>query len=80
MELELLEPSAMEPLRSEFKRLLERLLPETAGLVDAFDHDDFVLNSELGRADGRAYAGLWSRKSTHADNFDANATKVKMPK
>ena len=50
-------------MRSYFVFLTFR--PEAVALVDAFDHSDYLLNSPLGRFDGKVYEDLlrWAQRS-----------------
>lgn len=48
-------------LRDICTALLAELRPEAVALVDAFNFPDFLLNSTLGRADGRVYQALFEK-------------------
>ncbi|RKP06830.1 acyl-CoA dehydrogenase/oxidase [Thamnocephalis sphaerospora] len=52
-------PHQVQMLRAQLSTTLSALLPDAVGLVDAFDFPDYVLDSTLGRSDGRAYENLW---------------------
>ncbi|KAF8971984.1 acyl-coenzyme A oxidase [Entomortierella lignicola] len=56
-----LSPAQCNSLRSQVKILVASLADEAIGLVDAFDHPDFLLNSALGASDGDAYKRLWDK-------------------
>ncbi|KAG0304511.1 hypothetical protein BGZ98_005426, partial [Dissophora globulifera] len=51
-------PAQCQSLRAQVKGLVASLADEVIGLVDAFDHPDFLLNSALGASDGDAYKRL----------------------
>ncbi|KAG0037234.1 acyl-coenzyme A oxidase [Podila clonocystis] len=61
-------PAQCLSLRAQVKRLVAGLADEAVGLVDAFDHPDFLLNSALGAADGDAYKRLWDKAQTEPLN------------
>lgn len=42
-------------LRNARRRLVRALRPQAVALVDALGHEDYVLNSALGRRDGDVY-------------------------
>ena len=46
------------------------LRPECVALVDAFDISDTVLNSALGKYDGKVYEALYAAAKTSALNYD----------
>lgn len=52
---------------SSAKTLLKNLRPNAVGLVDAWNFPDYLLNSALGRYDGRVYEALFN-----SVQFDAN--------
>ncbi|KAF9109537.1 acyl-coenzyme A oxidase [Mortierella sp. AM989] len=54
-------PAQCTSLRAQVKVLVASLADEAVGLVDAFDHPDFLLNSALGASDGDAYKRLWDK-------------------
>ncbi|KAF9026086.1 acyl-coenzyme A oxidase [Podila verticillata] len=54
-------PVQCQSLRAQVKTLVAGLADEAVGLVDAFDHPDFLLNSALGASDGDAYKRLWDK-------------------
>jgi acyl-CoA oxidase len=47
-------------VKSRVRGLLKELRPDVIGLVDAFDFPDFLLNSALGRYDGKVYESLYN--------------------
>ena len=47
-------------VKGRVRALLKELKPDVIGLVDAFDFPDFLLNSALGRYDGKVYEGLYN--------------------
>ncbi|KAG0344104.1 Peroxisomal acyl-coenzyme A oxidase 1, partial [Gamsiella multidivaricata] len=49
-------------------QLVASLADDAVGLVDAFDHPDFLLNSALGANDGDAYRRLWDKAQTEPLN------------
>ena len=51
-------------------RLCELLRPECVALVDAFDISDTVLNSALGKYDGRVYEALYKSARHSSLNYD----------
>ena len=59
-------------ISGRIKELLSQLRPNAVVLVDAFDFNDKLLNSVLGRYDGNVYENLfeWARRSP------LNATEV----
>ncbi|KAF9306531.1 acyl-coenzyme A oxidase [Mortierella antarctica] len=61
-------PAQCLSLRAQVKSLVAGLADEAVGLVDAFDHPDFLLNSALGAADGDAYKRLWDKAQTEPLN------------
>ncbi|GJJ70708.1 acyl-CoA oxidase [Entomortierella parvispora] len=61
-------PAQCQSLRAQVKALVASLADEAIGLVDAFDHPDFLLNSALGAADGNAYKRLWDKAQTEPLN------------
>ncbi|KAF9432516.1 acyl-coenzyme A oxidase [Entomortierella beljakovae] len=54
-------PAQCTSLRAQVKAVVASLADDAIGLVDAFDHPDFVLNSALGASDGDAYKRLWNK-------------------
>ncbi|KAI9597771.1 acyl-CoA dehydrogenase/oxidase C-terminal [Syncephalis fuscata] len=54
-------PSQVCLLREQLTDTLAGLLPESVRLVDAFDFPDYVLDSALGRRDGKVYRALWDK-------------------
>ncbi|KAG0250848.1 acyl-coenzyme A oxidase [Mortierella polycephala] len=63
-----LSPSQCQSLRAQVKALVTSLADDAIGLVDAFDHPDFLLNSALGANDGDAYKRLWDKAQTEPLN------------
>jgi acyl-CoA oxidase len=61
-------PAQCQSLRAQVKNLVASLADEAIGLVDAFDHPDFLLNSALGASDGDAYKRLWDKAQTEPLN------------
>ncbi|KAG0332026.1 acyl-coenzyme A oxidase [Podila humilis] len=61
-------PAQCLSLRAQVKSLVAGLADEAVGLVDAFDHPDFLLNSALGASDGDAYKRLWDKAQTEPLN------------
>ncbi|KAG0049484.1 acyl-coenzyme A oxidase [Gryganskiella cystojenkinii] len=61
-------PAQCHSLRAQVKDLVASLADEAVGLVDAFDHPDFLLNSALGASDGDAYRRLWNKAQTEPLN------------
>ncbi|KAK3825390.1 MAG: acyl-CoA dehydrogenase/oxidase [Benniella sp.] len=61
-------PAQCQSLRAQVKNLVASLADDAIGLVDAFDHPDFLLNSALGASDGDAYKRLWDRAQTEPLN------------
>lgn len=53
--------SAYGPLTKRIKKLLRKLRPHAISLVDAWNIPDFLLNSCLGRYDGRVYESLYEQ-------------------
>ena len=51
-------------------KLCVLLRPECVALVDAFDISDTVLNSALGKQDGRVYEALFEAAKSSAMNYD----------
>jgi len=49
----------IQMIQSAVEELLTRLRPNALALVDAFDIPDRVLNSTLGRSDGKVYEALY---------------------
>eukprot|EP00921_Rhytidocystis_pertsovi_P008302 GHVQ01013612.1.p1 GENE.GHVQ01013612.1~~GHVQ01013612.1.p1 ORF type:complete len:751 (-),score=81.28 GHVQ01013612.1:452-2704(-) len=52
-----------EELQKTIKTLLKEFRPNAVGLTDAFGFPDYLLNSALGKYDGRVYEALY--KATH---------------
>ncbi|KAG7310801.1 hypothetical protein JYU34_003629 [Plutella xylostella] len=48
----------VQELQQQYEDLLQKIRPNTVGLVDAFDLRDEILNSTLGAYDGRVYERL----------------------
>lgn len=46
-------------LASKVQELMSEIRPQAVGLVDAFAVPDYVLNSALGRSDGKVYESLF---------------------
>ncbi|KAF9946688.1 acyl-coenzyme A oxidase [Mortierella alpina] len=61
-------PAQCQSLRAQVKSLVASLADEAVGLVDAFDHPDFLLNSALGATDGDAYKRLWDKAQSEPLN------------
>ncbi|KAG0199347.1 acyl-coenzyme A oxidase [Mortierella sp. GBA30] len=61
-------PAQCQSLRAQVKDLVASLADEAVGLVDAFDHPDFLLNSALGASDGDAYRRLWDKAQSEPLN------------
>ncbi|KAI9226582.1 MAG: acyl-CoA dehydrogenase/oxidase [Piptocephalis tieghemiana] len=57
-------------LRQTVRSLLNRMRPEAVSLVDAFSLPDFLLNSALGRSDGRVYEGMTSMAEMAPENSE----------
>lgn len=51
--------SDMKALEEEMGDLLAALRPQAVSIVDAFDLDDFILDSVLGSKDGNVYQRLY---------------------
>lgn len=51
-------------------RLCVLLRPECVALVDAFDISDTVLNSALGKHDGKVYEALFAAAKSSVMNYD----------
>lgn len=63
-------PQTMQ-LRKEIQALMKELRPHAVSLVDAWSIPDYLLDSALGRSDGRAYEALFEgahRKNPLNDN------------
>lgn len=65
LEAGILNCSQIQTIRQQVYALMEQLRPEAVALVDAFDHSDYLLNSPLGRFDGKVYEDLfrWAQRS-----------------
>ncbi|KAF8937097.1 acyl-CoA dehydrogenase/oxidase [Dissophora ornata] len=61
-------PAQCQSLRAQVKALVASLADDAVGLVDAFDHPDFLLDSALGASDGDAYKRLWDKAQTEPLN------------
>ncbi|KAG0072522.1 palmitoyl-CoA oxidase [Linnemannia elongata] len=61
-------PSQCQSLRAQVKSLVASIADQAVGLVDAFDHPDFLLASALGASDGDAYQRLWDKAQTEPLN------------
>lgn len=61
-------PAQCQSLRRQVKVLVAGLADEAVGLVDAFDHPDFLLDSALGANDGDAYKRLWDKAQSEPLN------------
>ncbi|KAG0327354.1 acyl-coenzyme A oxidase [Dissophora globulifera] len=61
-------PAQCQSLRRQVKDLVASLADDVVGLVDAFDHPDFLLDSALGASDGDAYKRLWDKAQTEPLN------------
>merc|ERR1712054_207416 len=59
--------------------LCQELRDDVIGLTDAFDLSDRVLNSALGRFDGRVYEALYQLAKTSALNVDASGKQIDVP-
>ncbi|XP_017774752.1 PREDICTED: peroxisomal acyl-coenzyme A oxidase 3 isoform X2 [Nicrophorus vespilloides] len=51
-------PQMVESIKSNIVRLCETLKPEVVGVMDALAPPDYIVNSVLGRADGKLYQNL----------------------
>jgi acyl-CoA oxidase len=51
----------MEAIPEEIKSLLVRIRPHAVKLVDAWMIPDYLLDSALGRSDGKVYEDLFNR-------------------
>lgn len=56
----ILTASSIQNLEKAIRSLTSELLPHAIGLSDAFGHEEWELNSSLGRRDGRVYESLMS--------------------
>ncbi|KAF9961438.1 acyl-coenzyme A oxidase [Mortierella alpina] len=63
-----LSPRQCQSLRAQVKNVVASLADDAVGLVDAFDHPDFLLASALGASDGDAYKRLWDKAQTEPLN------------
>ncbi|ORZ12957.1 acyl-CoA dehydrogenase/oxidase [Lobosporangium transversale] len=63
-----LSPAQCQSLRAQVKALVASLADDAVGLVDAFDHPDYLLNSALGASDGDAFKRLWDKAQTEPLN------------
>ena len=61
-------PAHCQSLRRQVKVLVASLADDAVGLVDAFDHPDFLLDSALGANDGDAYKRLWDKAQSEPLN------------
>jgi len=54
----------MAAVHTLIQKLLAEIRPDAVALVDSFDHDDYALNSAIGRYDGNVYQTLfdWAQK------------------
>lgn len=64
----LLEAAEVDAADAAVSALCKRLRPNAVALTDAFDFSDTVLNSALGRYDGRVYEALYA--SARASNMN----------
>ncbi|CAG8665246.1 16109_t:CDS:2, partial [Dentiscutata heterogama] len=64
LESEYLSPKQAEMLRVQVSELLNEIRPNAVALVDAFNLPDYLLNSALGRYDGKVYETMieWASK------------------
>mmetsp|Transcript_10061 Transcript_10061/g.25631 ORF Transcript_10061/g.25631 Transcript_10061/m.25631 type:complete len:142 (+) Transcript_10061:183-608(+) len=60
---------AAAELRPTMLELERRLRPDAVALVDAFDYDDRILNSTLGRKDGKVYEALYEAAQRGIQEF-----------
>lgn len=64
--------SPIEQLREAVRQAAIAVLPELIGLTDAFGFSDYILDSDLGRADGRYVESLLERAKATADSNTGN--------
>mmetsp|Transcript_92252 Transcript_92252/g.280401 ORF Transcript_92252/g.280401 Transcript_92252/m.280401 type:complete len:169 (+) Transcript_92252:3-509(+) len=67
----LLEAAEVDAVDAAVSALCARLRPNAVALTDAFDFSDTVLNSALGRHDGRVYEALYASARASALNLGA---------
>eukprot|EP00928_Gymnodinium_smaydae_P043016 TRINITY_DN28910_c0_g2_i1.p2 TRINITY_DN28910_c0_g2~~TRINITY_DN28910_c0_g2_i1.p2 ORF type:complete len:146 (-),score=27.86 TRINITY_DN28910_c0_g2_i1:248-685(-) len=65
-----------EELLDEF---CEKLRPDVVALTDAFDFPDRILNSTLGRSDGRVYEALLEEARRSALNVSESGEREEVP-
>ncbi|RKP06831.1 acyl-CoA dehydrogenase/oxidase [Thamnocephalis sphaerospora] len=82
LELGIMSPIQARLLRQQLDVVLQDLLPDAVGLVDAFALPDYLLDSVLGRNDGRVYHAIWEAAANSPPiNTTAvcNGTKPALP-
>ena len=72
----LISSDEMSLVDSAINVLCASLIPDVIALNDAFDFSDRVLNSALGRSDGRVYEALYHAAKNSALNFDKNGNAM----
>ena len=72
----LISSDEMSLVDSAINVLCASLRPDVIALNDAFDFSDRVLNSALGRSDGRVYEALYHAAKNSALNFDRNGNAM----
>ena len=72
----LISSDEMSLVDSAINVLCASLRPDVIALTDAFDFSDRVLNSALGRSDGRVYEALYHAAKNSALNFDKNGNAM----
>jgi acyl-CoA oxidase len=71
----LLTAREMSLVDSAVSELCNALRDDVIGLTDSFDFSDIILNSALGRSDGRVYEALYNAAKTSSLNIDKDTGK-----
>ena len=74
MKAQYLSSSDLDALRQRMFCLYDQLRPDAVGIVDSFELTDGMLDSAIGRYDGRVYEALYQSAAESA----LNATQVRM--
>lgn len=75
----LLSAQEMTIVDAGLSELCQVLRDDVIGLTDAFDIPDRVLNSALGRSDGRVYEALYESAKTSSLNVDSSGSVIDVP-
>jgi acyl-CoA oxidase len=68
-----------ELVKQEVMTLLSEIRPNAVALVDAFKFPDYLLNSSLGRSDGKVYEDMTERASKEPINGLTMNVNIRSP-